>query len=201
MSEDFAFNPEMESTAEVETVANSVGDPQLRRTWVADAKATILVVHGIAEHSGRYEHVARQFVASGFSVVAFDQRSHGQPDGGDGDLRSFSEFHDDIELHLEELRTSSKPVILLGHSMGGLVVSGYVLDPTRIQPDLVVLSSPSLGPFLPKFVQPLAVVATKAVPGVKIKLPLDADTLSRDPRVGEVYLADPDVHLRQPLVW
>ncbi|MGI9624280.1 MAG: lysophospholipase [Acidimicrobiales bacterium] len=200
MNDDFAFDPNMGATAEVEFVTNAAGDPQLRRSWTAEEpKGTVLLVHGIAEHSGRYEHVARQFLASGFSVVSFDQRSHGQTGGGQGDVGAFSDLHDDIELRLDELVGSSEPVVLLGHSMGGLVVAGYVLDQQRPQPALVVLSSPSLGPFLPRGVQPLAVLVTKVVPGIKIKLPLDPDTLSRDSRVGDTYMADPDVHLRQPL--
>ena len=199
MSE-FAFSPGLEDTAETEVVTARNGVAQLRRTWsAADPRAVVVISHGIAEHCGRYEHVARQLVASGFTVIGFDQRGHGATGGRQGYVDSFAEFHDDVEDHLGTARTYGVPVVLLGHSMGGLISTSYVLDRDRPRPDLVLLSAPALALSLPRPAAGAASALGRAVGKASIKLPLDPDGLATDPRVGETYMADPLVNLKQSL--
>jgi alpha-beta hydrolase superfamily lysophospholipase len=150
----------------------------------------VLLVHGIAEHSGRYEHVARQFVAAGISVVGFDQRGHGETTGRRGHVDSFATLHADVERHLGHVRTLGLPTILLGHSMGGLVAASYGLS-ERSQPDLVLLSAPALALATPRWTWRLLKGLGRIMPRVRMKLLLKTKDLSADPRVGEDYRSDP----------
>ena len=197
---DFGFAPDLADTAETEMVTARNGVVQLRRTWaVEDPEAVVVISHGIAEHSGRYEHVARQLNASGMSVIGFDQRGHGATGGPQGYVTSFAEFHDDVEDHLGLARTFGAPVVLLGHSMGGLVSTSYILDTERPRPDLVVLSAPALALSMSRPVAGAAAMLSRAVGRRSITLPLDPDELATDARVAETYLADPLVNLDQSL--
>ena len=197
---DFGFAPDLDDTAQTEVVTARNGVGQLRRTWmVPDPAAVVVISHGIAEHCGRYEHVARQLNAERFGVIGFDQRGHGATGGRQGYVRDFAEFHDDVEDHLAVARTYGAPVVLLGHSMGGLISTGYVLDASRPRPDLVLLSAPALALSLPAPVAAAASGLGRIAGRRSIKLPLDADGLTTDPRVAQDYLADPLVDLRQSL--
>lgn len=199
MSSPYAFDPAMEATSSVDTVAIANGESQLRRTWIAaDARAVVLIVHGIAEHSGRYEHVARQLVHAGFTVVAYDQRGHGKTTGRRGHVDSFAEFHDDLQLQLADIRKSGLPAVVLGHSMGGLVATSYGLT-GRPQADLVVLSAPALALATPRWTWRVAKFLGRVLPKVRIKLPLKARDLSADTRVGDIYVTDPSNTLRVTL--
>lgn len=199
MSE-YAFAPDLDDTAETEVVTARNGVAQLRRTWAApNPRGVVVISHGIAEHCGRYEHVARQLSASGFTVIGFDQRGHGATGGRQGYVSDFSEFHDDVEDHLNLARTFGGPVVLLGHSMGGLISTSYILDGDRARPDLVLLSAPALAMSLPRPAAGLASLLGRSVGRASIKLPLDPEGLASDQRVGEDYLADPLVNLKQSL--
>ncbi len=186
----------MAATAEVDTVTTVGGVKQLRRTWaVPSPRAAVLLVHGIAEHSGRYEHVARQLNAAGMTVVGYDQLGHGGTGGEPGHVDSFTQFHDDVQTHLGRLRELGVPVVLLGHSMGGLVATSYGLT-ARPQPDLYVLSAPALQLALPRFARGIVVWLGKRLARRHLTLPLKPAALATDPRVGEAYSADPLVSLR-----
>lgn len=173
---------------------NRVGNRQLRRQWTPSGvpKAVILLIHGISEHSGRYERVGAQLAAAGFGVVAIDQRGHGRTEGRKGHIDTFTEFHDDVEDQLAELRTVGVPVVLLGHSMGGLVCTSYCIT-GRPRPDLLVLSGPALGVGIPKWQIVAAQKLSQLAPTFYPKVPFDTAVLSRDPAVGEAYRADPDI--------
>ena len=154
--------------------------------------ASVLLVHGLGEHSGRYEHVGDQLAAAGLEVHAFDLRGNGGSGGRRGHVDRWSQFHDDLAERLGAVREAAagRPVVLYGHSMGGLVALGYLLS-ARPKPDLVVLSSPGLDSTLARWKKTLAPVLGRIVPTLAIPNGISGRTLSRDPRVAEKVAADP----------
>jgi len=162
------------------------------RHWPAtDPWASLLLVHGLGEHSGRYEHVGEQFSAAGIDTNAFDLRGQGASDGRRGDVERWSVYHDDLAERLEAVRgsASGRLVVLYGHSMGGLIVAGYLLS-DRPKPDLVVLTAPGLDSTLAAWKKVLAPLLGRMVPTLEIPTGIDPATLSRDRSVGERTLVD-----------
>lgn len=168
------------------------GVKQFRRRWIPDGspRASLLLVHGIGEHSGRYDHVGVAFADAGIDVVAFDQRGFGRTGGRRAYVASFDEFLDDVEPLLAERRELDVPVILMGHSLGGLVVTAY-LTGERPQPDLAVLSSPALAATLPGWQRTLAPVLGTVIPRLRVPADFDGRVLSRDEAVQVAYETDP----------
>jgi alpha-beta hydrolase superfamily lysophospholipase len=167
----------------------------LTRRWpVVDGWASVLLVHGLGEHSGRYEHVGERLSTAGIAVDAFDLRGTGGSEGRRGDVERWSDLHDDLEARLEAVRSGggSGPVALYGHSMGALIVAGYCLgERKRPRPDLVVLSAPGLDATFPSWKRAMAITVGRVVPTRDIALDLPAAALSRDPSVGARMLDDP----------
>lgn len=166
--------------------------------WLPDEqpKAIILLVHGYAEHAGRYHYFAGHCVAKGYAVFAIDHWGHGQSDGTPGYVPDFSVFHDGVD----QLLTCAKedfpdlPVMLVGHSMGGLISATYLLA-NQSKFLACVLS----GPAIKAAEEPSAFL--KAVSGFLSRffpkagvLELDPNGISRDPQVVADYLADPLVY-------
>lgn len=185
------FRPDLVASSIVDRGTTRDGYPQLRRRWpVADAAASVLIVHGLNEHSGRYEHVGRQLADNGLFTVAFDHRGFGASGGSRSYIDRFSQYLDDVEDHLAEMRQLGVPTVLLGMSMGGLVATTYVLR-DRPRPDLLVLSAPLLGDKAPAWMHlgaaPLAAVA----PRLRLASPYDSSVLSRNAAVCDAYDADP----------
>jgi acylglycerol lipase len=167
----------------------------LVRHWSATGEpwASILIVHGIAEHSGRYEHVGAWLAAAGLDVHAYDQRGFGGSSGRRAWLDRWSRNLDDLEDRLAVLRVMArgKPLVVYGHSLGGLIALGYaVADPPRALPDALVLSAPAIDSAIPAWKRTVARVLGSVVPTIAIPNDFDGELLSRDPAVGERYLAD-----------
>lgn len=159
-------------------------------TQAADPWATVLLVHGLGEHSGRYEHVGERMAAAGIEVHAYDHRGNGGSGGRRGHVERWSQFHDDLEAQVVAVRTPGRPLVLYGHSMGGLIVAGYCLT-DRARPDLVVLSSPGLDSTLPAWKLRLAPILAMVVPTLAVANAIDGSTLSRDPSVAAKTRDDP----------
>lgn len=164
-------------------------------TWPASgpARAHLLLVHGIAEHAGRYPHVAARLAAAGILMHAYDQRGFGGSGGARAYVDRWSQYHDDLEGRLADVRANAGglPVVLYGHSMGGLIALGYTLDPSRPQPDLLVLSAPAIDAKVPEWKRVLAAVLSRSVPRFAIANTFPKGGLSSDPAVESAYLADP----------
>ena len=172
----------------------------------------VLIVHGLGEHAGRYEGVAQLLMQWGFAVRAYDQRGHGRSDGQRGALpdsnvllEDLAEMVDEARLHgmpfpttagaLEaELEAPNKvPLILLGHSLGGLVAARFVALNLRPVEGLV-LSSPALDSGLSIFQKLLLAASLKFMPLITVNNRLNPHHLSRDPQVVKAYLEDRMVH-------
>ncbi len=156
-------------------------------TW-----ASVLLVHGLGEHSGRYEHVGDQLAAAGIDTYGFDNRGNGGSGGRRGHVDRWSQYHDDLGERLAAVRAASggRPVALYGHSLGGLIVAGYCLS-DRPKPDLAVLSSPGLDSTLPGWKKTLARVVGSVAPTLAIPNGVSGETLSRDSSVAEKLNRDP----------
>lgn len=181
--------------ARVDHVMARDGTSLLTRHWPVAAGepwATMLLVHGLAEHSGRYEHVGAWLAEAGIDAHAFDQRGFGASGGPRASVDRWSQLHDDLEERIVSLRSvaPSRPFVLFGHSLGGLVSLGYVLD-GRARPDLLVLSAPAIGASIPLWQRALVGSLRRVAPGMLLSNRLDTATLSSNPAVVEAYLADP----------
>lgn len=161
---------------------------------VGAARAHLLLVHGIAEHAGRYPHVAAQLSRAGIATHSYDQRGFGESGGPRAYVDRWAQYHDDLEDRLADVRTAAegRPVVLYGHSMGGLIALGYVLaDPPRALPDLLILSAPAIDAIVPAWKRTLADILAATVPRFSIANTFPKGALSSDPAVETAYLADP----------
>ena len=157
--------------------------------------ARVLIVHGIGEHSGRYERTGRLMAEAGLDVQAFDLRGHGLSGGRRVYIERWDDFLDDVEILLAALRGSGVPVVLFGHSMGALIALTYVCS-DRPAPDLLVLSAPPLRAAVPGWQRALAPILGRVAPALVMANPITGDQLARDPAVGIAYFADPLVQPR-----
>ncbi len=161
-------------------------------------RAHLLLVHGIAEHAGRHAHVASRLSLAGIETHAYDLRGFGASAGRRAYVDRWSHYHDDVEDRLASVRAAAeaRPVVLYGHSMGGLIALGYVLaDPPRPLPDLLVLSAPAIAAVVASWKRSLAAVLGRALPGFELANDLPGGGLSRDPQVEVAYRSDPlNVH-------
>lgn len=151
----------------------------------------ILVAHGVAEHAGRYHHVADLLVGLGLRVAIPDHRGHGRSGGKRLLVRDMSEFTADLEtLRTLEL-VDGKPTYLLGHSMGGEIALDYALDHQGVLAALV-LSAPAVlpGDDISPLLMKVAKVLGKLVPGLPGQK-LGSASISRDPAVVKAYDEDP----------
>jgi alpha-beta hydrolase superfamily lysophospholipase len=172
------------------------GTELLVRHWApaGDAWATVVLVHGIAEHSGRYEHVGDWLAAAGLEVAGFDLRGFGGSGGRRAVVERWRGRHDDLAERIAAARADAagRPVVVWGHSLGGLIALGYcVSEVTPDLPDALVLSAPALDSATPRWQRVLAGILTRVAPTILVKNAFDGSALSRDPRVAEAYVADP----------
>jgi len=162
----------------------TVGRVQVRRWPVDDPARLVVLVHGYGEHIGRYEHVARALTERGSAVIGPDHVGHGRSEGEQALVEDFETVVDDLRKVVQQAR-GELPVVMVGHSMGGLIATRYA---QRHREELagLVLSGPAigLGPVIEGW------LAAPEPPSD----PIDVAVLSRDPAVGEAYAAD-------PLVW
>ena len=175
---------------------NSAGGPQLyRRSWSpgGEPRAAVAIVHGYAEHCGRYQWPAEQLAGAGFAVHAYDLRGHGQSEGPRVFVKSFREHLDDLDAFLALVRAENddRPVFLLGHSMGGMIVTLYCAIRHREMAGLITsgaaVSRP--GGVLRAMAGVMGLVA-RVRPTLGVRR-LAAATVSRDLAVVEAYDTDP----------
>ncbi len=115
---------------------------------VPDAKANALILHGYADHGGRYEEVAHTLCRQGFTVLCPDLRGHGRSAGNRGYIRSIDDYLEDVEAALAVLtkEAGTRPVLLVAHSNGALIALRLLADPFRCPKQIkaAILSSPFL---------------------------------------------------------
>lgn len=170
---------------------------RLVRTWERPDRpwASLLLVHGIAEHSGRYELVGKQLSEAGIKVRSFDLPGHGGTGGKRGHVESFEEYLDAVSDELAAVAESGLPTVMLGHSLGGLIALKYALSRTPA-PDYLVLSAPAIDAKVPAWQRTMAPLLARVAPKLMIPNPINGEHLSRDPAVAERYFADPLVYTK-----
>ena len=192
--------PTGEST--LSTYTASDGENLAVQDWVlpggVPVRGLVLIVHGLGEHAGRYDHVAQRLNAWGFSVRSYDQYGHGDSNGTRGALPQPDRLLDDLADIVESTRRrmpAGTPLILLGHSMGGLVAATFVAR-QLLPVEGLVLSSPALATRLNPVQKLLMALLPKVAPNLTVGNGLDPQFLSHDPKVVAAYRADPRVHDR-----
>ena len=168
------------------------------QAWLpeTECKAVLLVVHGLAEHCGRYMNVVNHFVPLGYAVYGLDHVGHGKSEGTRVYVERFEDYTDTLKIYFDMVRTEQpdKPIFLVGHSMGGLISAVYLLEH---QNELagVVLSGASVK--MSGDISPVVVFIGKLLSTLAPKaglMALEAEGVSRDPAVVEAYVNDPLVY-------
>jgi len=163
-------------------------------------RAVVLIVHGLGEHAWRYDPVAQRLNEWGFCVRAYDQRGHGESGGARGVVPDDDALLDDLAEVVEDTRSHiaepwACPLILMGHSMGGLIAATFVQR--RMAPvDALVLSSPALDAGIGALQKKLIGLLYRFAPNLTLSNGLDASKISHNPAVVEAYRKDPLVHDR-----
>ncbi|RPH62974.1 MAG: alpha/beta hydrolase [Burkholderiales bacterium] len=162
----------------------------------ASPSRTVVMVHGLSEHIGRYAALGDWFAARGWTLRGHDHRGHGRSQGRRGTVSSSYDLVDDLAAAIDALATeASSPPLLMGQSLGGLVAVTYALrHPERIAG--LVLSSPALAPGLNAFQKVLLALMSRMAPDLALGNGLDPSKLSHDTAVVRAYLDDPLVHDR-----
>lgn len=170
------------------TFVASDGDHIVIQDWPleshAELRGVVILVHGLGEHAGRYAHVAEQLNRWGFAVRGYDQCGHGESGGPRGSLPTDTRLLDDLADIVDSTRArmpKNKPLIVLGHSMGGLVAARFVS--LALRPiDGLVLSSPALDPGLNIVQKLLLAVLPKVVPNLRVGNGIKPQYISHDIR-------------------
>jgi alpha-beta hydrolase superfamily lysophospholipase len=176
------------------------------RQWTVKSPACglVLLVHGLGEHIGRYAALAARLNRAHWDVAGYDHRGHGASGGPRGAIAQADSLLDDLGVVIDALRhEASRPLVLLGHSLGGLIAARFVAEGLAAQRatwwrpvDALVLSSPALDPGMSGMQRLLLSVLGPLAPQLAISNGLKPAWISRDPAVVRAYVDDPLVHDR-----
>lgn len=167
--------------------------------WQPDGKpkAVICLIHGLGEHSSRYQHLAEYYIKNGYLVAAYDLRGHGRSKGQRGHYPSLDSAMADIKIFTEKLEKDHPdlPIFLYGHSLGGVLVLNYVLR-NRNHLTGVIATSPGLvtGQKVAPWKLTLGKMLYSVMPTFTMPNGLDVQNISRDKEVVKKYISDPLVH-------
>jgi alpha-beta hydrolase superfamily lysophospholipase len=168
---------------------------QAWRPQTGAPKAVLVIMHGLKDHSARYAELATRLVAKNWAVHAFDLRGHAHSEGERVYVESFDDYVDDLEVFTKRVQAQEpgKPIFLLGHSMGGAIVTLYVLEHRTPPLNGIVLSAPALRANVGAFKKVGTKLANALTPHAGV-FNLDVDAFSRDPKVVQECKDDPFVY-------
>jgi alpha-beta hydrolase superfamily lysophospholipase len=189
--------------------ADTISLPDGTRAWTCEReppagtprRGAVVIVHGLGEHSGRYEELAAHLGAQGLGVFTFDGRGHGRSEGARGAIPHEGAPLDDlasvfaIAARHASARGDSQPPLLLGHSLGATIAAAAVAR-GLVAPRGLIISSPALALRLSGPERALAAATLRLAPDRQFPNRLPVDRLSHDPAVAAAYRADPLVHDR-----
>ncbi len=209
--------PTRGSGSQRSTLTTADGSPLALYDWpVADGtpRGTVLIVHGLGEHAGRFTALAARLNAAGWSVRAYDQYGHGESARQGAGRRGALARPLQLPEHLAEVAAATRaalggpppttaspttagppPLIVLGHSLGGLVAASAVMH-GLLRPDGLVLSSPALAVDMAAWQRAAVGWLPRLAPALTLGNGLKPEYLSHDPAVVAAYVADPLVHDR-----
>ncbi|WP_426173579.1 lysophospholipase [Massilia sp. TWR1-2-2] len=162
----------------------------------SQARGSVVLMHGLGEHGGRYRHLAGFFNECGLSVRCYDHRGHGRSQGKRGDVINGNPMLQDAEIIIDDFAARfAQPPFLFGHSMGGLFAAHFALahkSPLRG----LILSSPALALRVSSLDLKMLAVLEKLAPTLAVPSGLKTAFLSHDAKIAAAYKADPLVHGR-----
>jgi alpha-beta hydrolase superfamily lysophospholipase len=162
------------------------------------ARAVLVNLHGLGDHSGLYPNLAQYFPARQIAVYAYDLRGNGRSPGQRAYIRSWDQYRGDLDAFLERVRgwEPNRPLFVLGNSLGGLIVLEYALRAAKGLSG-VIAAAPPLGKLgVPPVLMALGRLLSRIFPRFSLQVGMDLTGLARDPAVIETVLADPLFHRR-----
>ena len=177
---------------------NAEGARLFYQSWAPsdDLKSVLVVVHGLAEHGGRYLNLVNEFVPRGYMVCSMDNRGHGHSDGRRSYINRFTDYLIDLDEYVDLIRCENPDIklFMIGHSLGGTIATAYA-EVHQAKLAGLILSAPALkaGSSITKRDKFLARIASRVFPTAGVTS-LDAGSISKDPTVVEAYLKDPLVY-------
>jgi alpha-beta hydrolase superfamily lysophospholipase len=190
------FNLNIQKLA-FENMIKSTNNIQLftKNYLTQNGKANLLIVHGLHEHCLRYAHVAEALNGIGINVYTFDLRGHGQSEGPKVNIKSVDEYREDLETVYRSI-PKNIPFFILGHSMGGLIVTDFLLFNERNDVKGAILSGPALE--VGEDLSPVLIKLVNLIGGIAPNLAtqkLDVSLISRDKDEVDKYSNDPLIYL------
>lgn len=158
-----------------------------------DVKASIIVLHGLGEHSGRYDNVVNYLVPQGYAIYGFDLLGHGRSDGKREFVHQYEDFTEILTIYKHKVKSwlPGKPLFLLGHSMGGLIATEYLIDHS---PDFdgAIISAPLIT--IPDNISKFTIISGKILSAIAPTVgitEINPKDISRDQKVVNEYINDP----------
>ena len=168
--------------------------------WETDPESVkVVIMHGLGEHSGRYDNLIKKLAHKEISIYSFDQRGHGRSGGITGDISSFDDLIQDLRIFIDHIKLSGEetPVVVLGHDLGALIALKFALDYPHELSSLIcssglfdtAISGSPVSTWFNSFL-------SSVFPSYSIKIKRDYDKLSHDKKIVHDYRKDPLVHDR-----
>jgi acylglycerol lipase len=179
------------------SVESADGTKLAYRAWPKPGSLALAVVHGLGEHAGRYERLAKGMAQHGMGTYALDLRGHGKSPGARGHVDSWSQWTDDVAAFVSHIESvAGVEVVPVGHSFGGVALLSTVLARKLPKTRRFVVSSPALKLKMAVAGWKLTFgpIASKIVPRLALANEVDPKTVSRIAEVVEAYRNDPLVH-------
>ncbi len=170
------------------------------REWIPKEKVkkNLFIIHGLGEHSGRYQDLAKILIKEGIGVFSIDLIGHGKSSGKKGHIKSFEDFINAVETGVIYVRKKflDTPIILFGHSLGGLITLKFLIDRESKEIERSIISSPWIETALeiPKHLLFIHKIFQKIIPGLQLSNNLITSHLSKDKKIVEKYENDILVH-------
>ena len=171
-------------------------------SWLPNKKIKVAIgiIHGLGEHSSRYDDFAEYFCKKGYGVYSIDLRGHGKSEGKRGHVNNFKKLIDDSEEMFINIRKENLnvPMVMFGHSLGGCIALNYLCEYQNKEIDLAIISSPWLKTVLepPKFIIYIQKILVGLFPSFTLNNRLDPYHLSKNTNKVKKYIKDPLVHNR-----